>query len=116
MVTRRTNLSKARLFKKIATPTSGELVTLVACFLGMGWELLRRNSPYREVRDEVRQSITSEGSQFIEVYVQCPIEILVERDVKGPTKALAGGLESSLECLIHTKALESEVIVKTDSE
>ena len=40
-------------------------------------------SPYREVRDEVRQSITSDGSEFIEVYVQCPIEVLVERDVKG---------------------------------
>jgi adenylyl-sulfate kinase len=44
-------------------------------------------SPYRAVREEVRSMI----SEFVEVYVECPIEVLAERDVKGLyKKALAG--------------------------
>jgi len=44
-------------------------------------------SPYRAVRDEVRARIPS----FVEVYVECPLETLAERDVKGLYKrALAG--------------------------
>src|SRR5262247_4173402 len=44
-------------------------------------------SPYRAVRDEVRAQIP----QFIEVYMDCPLDVLIERDVKGLyKKALAG--------------------------
>jgi adenylylsulfate kinase-like enzyme len=44
-------------------------------------------SPYRAVREEVRSRI----ADFVEVYVECPIEVLAERDVKGLyKKALAG--------------------------
>jgi adenylyl-sulfate kinase len=44
-------------------------------------------SPYRAVRDEVRARIPN----FVEVYVECPIEVLSSRDVKGLyKKALAG--------------------------
>jgi len=44
-------------------------------------------SPYRTIRDELRASI----SAFVEVHVTCPLEVLVERDVKGLyKKALAG--------------------------
>ena len=44
-------------------------------------------SPYRAVRDEVRARIPN----FVEVYVECPVEVLAERDVKGLYKrALAG--------------------------
>jgi phosphoadenosine phosphosulfate reductase len=44
-------------------------------------------SPYRAVRDEVRSRIAN----FVEVYVECPLEVLAERDVKGLYKrALAG--------------------------
>ncbi len=64
----------------------------------IGWvcELLSRNgvvaitaaiSPYRAVREEVRSRI----EHFVEVHVDCPIEVLAERDVKGLyKKALAG--------------------------
>jgi adenylylsulfate kinase-like enzyme len=39
------------------------------------------------VREEVRSTIPN----FVEVYVECPIEVLAERDVKGLyKKALAG--------------------------
>lgn len=44
-------------------------------------------SPYREVREEARAEIGS----FIEVYVACPVEECIRRDVKGLyKKALSG--------------------------
>src|ERR1700720_1448141 len=64
--------------------------------IGFVCELLSRHgviaiaaaiSPYRAVRDEVRARIPD----FVEVYVECPVEVLAERDVKGLyKKALAG--------------------------
>jgi adenylyl-sulfate kinase len=66
--------------------------------LGFVGGLLSRNgviaivaaiSPYRATRDEVRGSVTN----FIEVFVDCPMGVLVERDPKGLYKrALAGEL------------------------
>ncbi|MDQ6700819.1 MAG: adenylyl-sulfate kinase, partial [Acidobacteriota bacterium] len=44
-------------------------------------------SPYREAREEVKRRIP----HFVEVYVECPVAVLAERDVKGLYKrALAG--------------------------
>lgn len=64
--------------------------------IGFVCELLSRNgviaiaaaiSPYRAVREELRARI----ADFVEVYVECPVEVLAERDVKGLyRKALAG--------------------------
>jgi adenylylsulfate kinase len=64
--------------------------------IGFVCELLTRNgviaivsaiSPYRDSREKVRGKI----EEFIEVYVECPLETLVARDVKGLyKKALAG--------------------------
>ena len=64
--------------------------------LGFVSELLSRNgiiavvaaiSPYRETRDEVKRRIPN----FVEVFVECPLEVLAARDVKGLYKrALAG--------------------------
>lgn len=48
-------------------------------------------SPYREARDEVRRAAAGQGLPFLEVYAQAPLEVLIERDVKGLyKKALAG--------------------------
>lgn len=64
--------------------------------IGFVCELLSRNgviaivaaiSPYRAVREEIRARV----ARFVEVYVNCPIETLAQRDVKGLyKKALAG--------------------------
>jgi adenylyl-sulfate kinase len=64
--------------------------------IGFVCELLSRNrviaiaaviSPYRACREALRSRIPN----FIEVYMACPVEVLVERDVKGLyKKALAG--------------------------
>ena len=64
--------------------------------IGFVCELLTRHgviaiaaaiSPYRAIRDELRAAIPT----FVEIHVTCPLEILIERDVKGLyKKALAG--------------------------
>lgn len=64
--------------------------------IGFVCELLSRHnviaiaaaiSPYRAGRDELRARI----SNFVEIYMKCPVEVLIERDVKGLyNKALAG--------------------------
>jgi len=67
--------------------------------VGFVCELLSRNgvvaivaaiSPYRAAREEVRSRIP----HFVEVYVECPFEVLLDRDVKGLYReALAGKIE-----------------------
>ena len=71
-------------------------------------------SPYREIRDEIRKEI----GNFVEVYVKCPVEVCIERDVKGMyKKALKGeiknftGIDDPYE-----EPLNPEVIVETDKE
>src|SRR4051812_31076308 len=44
-------------------------------------------SPYRAVRDEVRSHIHN----FIEIYVECPLEVVTGRDVKGLYKKAIKG-------------------------
>jgi adenylylsulfate kinase len=85
----RTNLSKGLGFSKEDRDTNIRRIGYVC-------KLLARNgviaisaaiSPYREIRDEVR----AQHQRFFEVYVKCPLDTLVERDVKGLyRKALRG--------------------------
>jgi adenylyl-sulfate kinase len=68
--------------------------------IGFVCNLLSRNnviaigaaiSPYSEIRDEVRAATTN----FVEAYVECPIDVLVERDAKGLyKKAIAGEIKN----------------------
>jgi len=44
-------------------------------------------SPYRSVRDENRQLI----GRFVEVYCECPLDVLEKRDVKGLYKKARAG-------------------------
>lgn len=91
--------------------------------IGFVCELLTRNgvvaitaaiSPYRAVRDELRARI----GRFVEVYAECPIEVLAERDVKGLyKKALRGeikhftGVDDPYE-----QPQNPEVVIKSDRE
>jgi adenylyl-sulfate kinase len=89
----RTHLSKGLGFSKTDRDTNIRRI---------GWvcEVLARNgvvalaaaiSPYREIRDEVRGKV----GRFVEVYMECPVPILAERDVKGLyKKALAGEIKN----------------------
>jgi adenylyl-sulfate kinase len=110
----RTNLSKGLGFSKEDRDTN---------ILRIGWvcEVLSRNdvvaigaaiSPYREIRDQVRANI----GRFVEVYVEAPLEVLADRDVKGLyRKAMAGeitgftGVDDPYE-----EPLNPEVVCKTD--
>jgi adenylyl-sulfate kinase len=48
-------------------------------------------SPYRAVRDQVR----AETTNFIEVFIHAPLEVCIDRDVKGMyKKAMAGEIEN----------------------
>jgi adenylylsulfate kinase len=91
--------------------------------LGLIAKLLTRNdciaiaaavSPHREPRDQLRKEI----GRFVEVFVDCPTETLIERDTKGLyKKALAGelpnftGVTDPYETPQH-----SEVVVHSDVE
>ncbi len=64
--------------------------------IGFVAELLARNgvivivaaiSPYREAREEIKRRV----GRFIEVFVDCPLDALVERDVKGLYKRALSG-------------------------
>ena len=112
----RTNLSKGLGFSKEDRDTNIRRIGFVC-------NLLSRNdvvaiaaaiSPYREIRDELRQQI----GVFVEVYAHCPIDVLAERDVKGLyKKALAGeikhftGVDDPYE-----EPYSPEVVVNTDVE
>ncbi len=86
----RTNLSKGLGFSREDRDTNILRIGFVA-------ELLTRNgvgvivsaiSPFKEAREEVRRNI---GEDFIEVFVDAPLEVCAERDVKGLyKKAFAG--------------------------
>lgn len=71
-------------------------------------------SPYRAVRDEVRAS--QDTGRFVEVFVDCPIEVLMERDVKGLyQKALNGELQNFTGVSDPYELPENpEIVVHTD--
>lgn len=91
--------------------------------VGFVCELLSRNgviaiaaviSPYREMRDRLREQI----SCFLEVYLECPLEVLIERDPKGLyRRALAGeiaaftGVSDPYEAPLHPN-----VVIHSDLE
>src|SRR5689334_10966946 len=71
-------------------------------------------SPYRAIRDEVRHTV----ERFVEVYTECPIEVLAERDPKGLYKrALAGELKNFTGVSDpYEPPLAPEIHVHTDRE
>ncbi|MFQ5913165.1 MAG: adenylyl-sulfate kinase [Nitrospinota bacterium] len=91
--------------------------------LGYLCHLLNRNgvpamaaviSPYREIRDEVRQKV----ERFVEVYVNCPVEVCAERDVKGMyEKAFKGEIQNFTGVSDpYEEPLDPEVVVETHKE
>jgi len=112
----RQNLSKGLGFSKEDRDTNIRRIGFVC-------KLLTRNgvvaiaaaiSPYREVRAEVRRDI----GRFVEVYCKCPLEVLIQRDVKGLyRKALAGEIPNFTGISDpYEEPLNPEVVVETDRE
>lgn len=113
----RTNLSKGLGFSKEDRDTNIRRIGFVA-------HLLQRNgvaaiasaiSPYRLVRQEVRDMV---GEDFVEVYVECPVEVLIDRDVKGLyAKALSGEIKNFTGISDPYEAPErAEVVVNSSTE
>ena len=112
----RTNLSAGLGFSREDRDTNIRRIGFVA-------QLLTRNgvvvivaaiSPYREVRDEVHANI----GRFLEIHVDCPIEVLAERDVKGLYKrALAGEIQHFTGISDPYEAPESpDLLIDTSTE
>ncbi len=112
----RTNLSKGLGFSKEDRDENIRRIGFVC-------QLLTRNgvvaiaaaiSPYREIRDENRKKI----GRFVEVFVKCPVEKLIERDVKGLyKKALSGEIKNFTGISDpYEEPINPEIVVETDKE
>ena len=89
----RTNLSKGLGFSKEDRDTNIRRIGFVCNLLSRNgvFAIAAAISPYRAVRDEVRAA----AGDFVEVFADCPLDTLVERDAKGLyKKALAGEIKN----------------------
>jgi adenylylsulfate kinase len=112
----RTNLSKGLGFSR-------EDRNINVLRIGFVANLLTRNgvavivsaiSPYKEARDQVRRRIID----FVEVFVDVPLEVAAERDVKGLyKKAFAGEIEQFTGVSDpYEPPAAPDLILKTDEE
>ena len=86
----RTNLSKGLGFSREDRDTNVLRIGFVANLLtrnGVG-VIVSAISPFKEVRDQVRREI---GEDFVEIFVDAPVEVCAERDVKGLYKKAYAG-------------------------
>ncbi|MEE9543215.1 MAG: adenylyl-sulfate kinase [Thermodesulfobacteriota bacterium] len=83
----RTHLSKGLGFSKEDRDTNIRRIGWVSQLLTKHGvpNMAAAISPYRDVRAEVRKMVEDVGidGSFIEVFVNCPVEVCEERDVKG---------------------------------
>lgn len=86
-------------------------------------ELLNKNgvtalcsiiSPYREAREYCRSQITN----YIEVYVKCPLEVLVRRDSKGLYQQAAAGTLKNFTGISdpYEEPLQPEITLETNTK
>ncbi len=110
----RKGLSKDLGFSKEDREKHNERVMFVAKILSRNGviTLVPLISPYREIRERARSEIPN----FIEVYVRCPLDVLIKRDPKGLyKKALAGeiknltGLQDTYE-----EPINPDIVIDTD--
>jgi adenylylsulfate kinase len=112
----RKGLTKDLGFTEADRKTNLERITFVA-------KLLSRNgvatmvsfiSPYISSREAARKETTN----FIEVFVSCPVEVCIERDTKGLyEKAIAGEIKN-FTGISHPyeEPPNAEIVVETDKE
>ena len=114
----RKNLSQGLGFSKADRDANIQRIAFVA-------KLLSRNgviaitaaiSPYRETRERARQEI-GEG-RFVEIFVDCPLEVCEQRDIKGLyARARAGEITQFTGISDPYEAPErAEIVVHTDRE
>jgi len=112
----RTNLSKGLGFSKEDRDSNIQRIAFVC-------KLLTRNdvvviaaavSPYRESREHARKEI----GQFVEVFVHCPLEVLIQRDPKGLYKRAMEGSIQNLSGISdpYEEPVSPEIVVETAQE
>lgn len=98
---RDTNVRRIAWVAKLVTRSGGIAITAAI-------------SPYRAIRDEARESI----GRFVEVFVRCPLDVLVQRDTKGLyARAIRGEIgEFTGVSDPYEEPLAPEVVVDSDIE
>ena len=112
----RTNLSKGLGCSKEDRDTNVLRIGFVSNLLTRNgvFSITSAISPYRDIRQQIRHDI----GDFVEVYVQCSLDELVRRDVKGLyEKALKGEIENFTGVSDpYEEPLTPEVTVNTETE
>jgi len=87
----RENLSKGLGFSKEDRDTNIRRIGFVANLLARNGvvSITAAISPYKDIRNEIRGKAQA---PFIEVYVECPIDVLEDRDTKGLYKKAKAGI------------------------
>jgi adenylylsulfate kinase len=115
----RTHLTKGLGFSKEDRDTNIRRIGWVCAKISRhgGIAISAAISPYRNIRDENRSLVEKEAT-FVEVFVDTPLEVCIQRDVKGMyKKALAGemknftGIDDPYE-----PPLNPELVIKTSEE
>lgn len=95
------NIERVAFVAKLLSRNS---VGVIACFI----------SPYQAVRDMVR----AETTNFIEVFINAPLDVCIQRDVKGMyAKAIAGEIPNFTGISDpYEPPLNPEIVIHTDQE
>ena len=113
----RENLSKGLGFSKEDRDTNIRRIGYVANMLARNGvvAITAAISPYREVRREIRDRAQA---PFVEVFVQCPLEVVEERDTKGLYKKARAGIIKNFTGISdpYEDPEKAEVIVDTSTE
>jgi adenylyl-sulfate kinase len=113
----RENLSKGLGFSKEDRDTNIRRIGYVANMLSRNGvvAISAAISPYSAVRDEVRKGCRA---VFVEVYVECPLEVVEERDTKGLYKKARQGIIKNFTGISdpYEAPAKAEVIVNTSEE
>ncbi len=112
----RQSLTKDLGFTEADRKTNLERVIFVAKLLSRNGiaTLVSFISPYIASRDAARRTTTN----FIEIFVKCPVEVCIERDVKGLYKKAITGEIENFTGISHPyeEPPNPEIIVETDKE
>jgi adenylylsulfate kinase len=93
----RENLSRGLGFSREGRDENIRRIGFVARLLARNGVVVLASaiSPYRQSRDDVRRALQNDEVLFVEVFVRAPLEVLIQRDVKGLyKKAIAGEIRN----------------------
>ena len=112
----RENLSKGLGFSKEDRDTNIRRIGFVAGMLARNGvvAITAAISPYAEIRNEVRGKVTN----FVEIYAECPIDVLENRDTKGLYKKAKAGIIKNFTGISdpYEAPAKPEIVVRTHEE